>query len=110
MTLCYSIIQVTEAAAADITLRTNDRSGNSNSKAIWLEQRRIRVTASNFSKIAKRRPTTLVEHIVQQLIAPKFYGNEATRWGTVQEDACNEQYLLQKRQHHHTSITQKVAW
>ena len=90
-------IKVTEAAAADITLRTNEQGGNSNSKAIWHEHRRIRVTASNVGKIAKRRPTTKVKSVVQQLIAPKFHGNEATRWGTVQEDACNEQYLLQKK-------------
>ena len=34
------------------------------------EQRRIRVTASNVGKIAKRRPTTQVKSLVQQLIAP----------------------------------------
>ena len=112
MLFCYSRqIKVTEAAAADITLRTNEQGGNSNSNAIWHEhRRRIRVTASNVGKISKRRPTTQVKSVVQQLIAPKFHANEATRWRIVQEDACNEQYLLQKRQCHQISLLLKVDW
>jgi len=53
MMLCYSINQdklKLMKQLQQISLSTNDQGGNTNSKAIWQRQRRIRVTASNIGK------------------------------------------------------------
>ena len=101
-------IKVTEAAAADITLRTNEQGGNSNSKAIWHEHRRVRVTASNVGKIAKRRPTTKVKSVVQQhlnFMEMKLQDGGQSKKMLVMSNTC-----CRKRQCHQTLLPLKVDW
>ena len=46
--------------------------------SLWFQQRRLRLTASNFGKVAKRRDTTLVANLVKTLLYGKMFSMAAT--------------------------------
>ena len=74
--------------------------------SLWHHQRRLRLTASNFGRVAKRRPTTPVGNLVKSLLYSKRFSTEATRWGTNHEDEAKQQYLeyLRSKGHSEASI------
>ena len=53
--------------------------------SLWHQQRRLRLTASNFGRVAKRRSTTPVGNLVKSLLYWKSFSTEATRWGSTHE-------------------------
>lgn len=61
--------------------------------SLWHHQRRLRLTASNFGKVVKRRSTTAVGNLVKSLLYSKGLSTEATRWGINHEDEAKRQYL-----------------
>jgi len=65
---------------------------------LWKTHRRMCITSSNTSKIAKRRPSTPVGRLVHQLLYPTFQGNKTTAWGLSQEEASSQHYLNWLRQ------------
>jgi len=73
-------VKVNESEATKITINTTGQGDDDNTKIIWHEERRKRITASNVGKIAKRRATTKVSSTVQLLLNAKFQGNSATNW------------------------------
>lgn len=68
----------------DIQLRTVGQKDS----ALWREMRHVRLTASNFGKICKLRPTTDRVKTVRGLLYSDFKGNEAVRWGCDHEDVA----------------------
>jgi len=84
---------VTEARSQEIACNTSGQGALSNSRQLWLDERRKRITSSNSGKIAKRRTTTEVTATITQLLYSKFEGNPSTEWGINQEAATNLQYL-----------------
>ena len=90
-------VKVTESAATKIMIDTTGQ-GDDNSKILWHEERRKRLTASNVGKIAKRRVTTKVGSSVQQLLNTKFQGNSATNWGIFREEDSNKEHLRIRRE------------
>lgn len=46
----------------------------------WRQERRIRLTASNFGKVAKLRDTTSRANTVKYILYELFCGNAATRY------------------------------
>ena len=68
--------------------------------SLWFQQRRLRLTASNFGKVAKRRDTTLVANLVKTLLYGKMFSTAATRWGlTHEEDARSKERLPSQSVH-----------
>ena len=63
------------------------------------------MTASNFGKVAKRRPTTPVGNLVRSLLYGKSFSTEATRWGSTHESDAKKQYLDHLRAEGHTDIS-----
>lgn len=55
----------------------------SNSK--WLQERSLRITASNFGKICKMRPKTSLSNTIKNLLYGTFTGNKATKYGNESE-------------------------
>lgn len=51
----------------------------------WLQERRLRLTASNFGEICKMRQTTKPKCIVEKLLYASFKGNAATAYGLAEE-------------------------
>jgi len=45
----------------------------------------------------KERDTTKVRPLVKELFYTKFEGSTATRWGLLQEESTNTQYLKEKQ-------------
>ena len=93
-------ISITESARESVTMMTSAQVKNDHSLQVWLSERRMRITASNVGKIAKRRDTTKVRPLVKEMLYSKFEGSTTTRWGLLQEEATNTQYLKEK---HRTS-------
>ena len=61
--------------------------------SLWHHQHKLRLTASNFGRVAKRHSTTPVGNLVKSLLYSKPFSTEATRWGTQHEDDAKKQYL-----------------
>lgn len=62
----------------------------------------MRVTSTRVGKIAKRRPTTKVAKLVQNMLYSTFRGNTATTWGLQQESVAMSEYISQTR---HTTVS-----
>ena len=86
MIRCYSTeVMVDSDKANSIELTTRYHSHNDDDSVAWFSERRKRITSSNVRSIAKRRSTTPVARMVNQLLYSTFQGNAATRWGLEQE-------------------------
>ncbi|CAG9773571.1 unnamed protein product [Ceutorhynchus assimilis] len=66
-----------------IRIERNTLGQTSNPK--WLQERSLRITASNFGQICKMRPTTSPVNAVKNLLYGNFFGNKATRYGKENE-------------------------
>ena len=73
--------------------------------SLWFQQRRLRLTASNFGKVAKRRDTTLVANLVKTLLYGKVFSTEATRWGLTHEEDARAAYIQYLHQQGHSTVT-----
>ena len=72
---------------------------------LWFHQRRLRLTASNFGKVAKRRDTTLVANLVKTLLYGKVFSTAATRWGLSHEEDVRAAYIQYLHQQGHSTVT-----
>ena len=61
----------------------------------WYLQRRLRITASNFSNITRRRTSTPVANTVKQLLYKRSFNAPSLRWGRLHEDDACKAYLHQ---------------
>nr|XP_034320463.1 uncharacterized protein LOC105318911 [Crassostrea gigas] len=66
------------------------------SSGLWHPERRKRLTASNFGKVYRRRPSIPVKNLVKSLLYSNFKGNRHTRNGLLQERSTIEEYKLRK--------------
>ena len=96
LTLCQEYfnceVAITEEKAASITVNTLCQADCN----LWYYHRRIRLTTSNFGKVAKRQKTTPVANLVKSLLYSKTRNTKELRWGCTHEvDAQNAywQYL-----------------
>jgi hypothetical protein len=64
----------------------------------WHEERRKRVTASNFGSIISRRPNIPVKPLVSRLLYGTFNGNSHTRYGLREESSTKREYVLAKQE------------
>lgn len=58
---------------------------NQNNNPLWYDERRMRLTASNFGRICKLLDTTDRNNVVRQLLHSNFTGNIFTRYGNENE-------------------------
>ena len=87
MISCYnSEVVVDSDNANSIELNTRSHTHDDDQSVIWFCERRKRITSSNAKSVAKRKSTTPVAHLVNQLLYSTFRGNSATRWGLQQEE------------------------
>ena len=54
----------------------------------WHDERKKRITSSNFGKIVKLRPSTAVTNTVKSLLYSDFKGNRFTRYGSAKEQSA----------------------
>lgn len=81
-------LKKTKEQIANIEMNTR----NQTSSLLWLEERQIRLTASNFGKICKLRPSTNSTSTIQNLIYSKFCGNDSTNYGKISEPFALEAF------------------
>ncbi|KAJ3640593.1 hypothetical protein Zmor_027148 [Zophobas morio] len=63
---------------------------------IWAKEREIRVTASNFGRIYKLRPTTEIAKTVESLLYSTFRGNSHTYYGQQSEEKAVKCFEINK--------------
>ena len=76
-------LNVSDLEQSNIEQQTKDQADDQT--GLWYEQRRSRLTASNFGTVAKRRSTTLSAPLVKQLLYSKHKSTPAMRWGQQHE-------------------------
>ncbi|VDI39695.1 Hypothetical predicted protein [Mytilus galloprovincialis] len=64
--------------------------------ASWMNERKKRLTASNFGLVYKRNPKIPVTPLVNSLLYSTFKGNKATRFGLREERVTIQEYIQQK--------------
>ena len=60
----------------------------------WSEERKKRITASNFGAVIKRRESTLCDALVRRMSYSSFQGNIYTHHGLVSEGTTIKEYVL----------------
>ena len=85
-----------------------DTQGQAEAK-LWYHHRRLRVTSSNFGKIAKRRATTPVAAQVKCLLYGKNLETKAIRWGCSHEDDARKAYVQYLAENGHPDATVSKA-
>ena len=63
---------------------------------LWYHHRRLRLTASNFGKVAKHRETTPVANLVKSLLYSRAINTNELRWGCTHEvdvQRAHQQFL-----------------
>ena len=92
MTLCQEYFDLkvvsTEEKAANITVNTLGQADYN----LWYYDRRIRLTASNFGKMAKRQKTTPVANLVKSLLYSKTRNTKKFRLGYTHELDAQKAY------------------
>ena len=90
-------VSVSEDKQKYIERTTRSQASNSN----WHDERRKRITSSNFGVVMKRRASTKVSPLVRQLIYKTFSGNKYTRYGLREEMPSRLEYANAKQQAGH---------
>ena len=72
---------MTEQQAEDIERNTRGQA----EVGLWFYHRRLRITISNFGRIAKQRETTPVGSLVKSLLYSKHLETKEIRWGKTHE-------------------------
>jgi hypothetical protein len=83
-------IHLEEAKLQEITDTTQDQYFE------WKQERKKRLTASNFKSVVDRNPSIKVAPLVRRLLYDSFKGNAYTRHGLAEEDATLQEYVLKK--------------
>ena len=68
--------------------------------ARWFEERKTRITASNFHKIVKRK-MAVTEKFVDSIINPKSFNSKAVSYGKKSETKAREVYVTTSGHHVH---------
>ncbi|XP_062575148.1 uncharacterized protein LOC134237079 isoform X2 [Saccostrea cucullata] len=74
---------------------------------LWHLERTKRITASNFGKVFRRKPSIPVNKLVHSLLYSNFKGNRHTRNGLLQERSTIEEYKLKKAEENENVTVQE---
>ena len=96
-------VVVTKHQAEDIERNTRGQA----EIGLWFYHRRLRITASNFGRIGKRRETTPVGSLVKSLLYSKHLETKEIRWGKTHEVDAKLAYIsyLRGQGHHNAEVT-----
>ena len=84
-------LNLSDAEQSNIEQQTRDQADDES--GLWYEQRRSRLTASNFGTVAKRRSMTPSAPLVKQLLYSRHRSTTAMRWGREHEQDARETYI-----------------
>ena len=82
-------VSVTVDKASLLEQQTHLQSDDS----LWFQQQRLRLTASKFGKVARRKITTPVASLVKTLLYNKPANTKALRWGKAHETDAESEYI-----------------
>ena len=91
--LCFEFfeheVRVTVEQAWNIEEATKQQSATPE----WYHQRCLRLTASNFGRIARRRDTTPVANVIKSLLYSRPFDAPSLRWGRTHEEDARKAYI-----------------
>ena len=88
----YMDTEITGSNIKEIEIKTQQQSFSS----IWTEERRKRITSSNFGDVVRRNVSSKVAPLVKRLLYSNFSGNRYTRRGLQQESVSIKEYVRLK--------------
>ncbi len=94
-------VKVSEKRVEEIEASTREQSDSDQ----WRQERRQRITASKVGSIAKMRETTRRSKKVEEILYTNFRGNEATRYGSLNESTATSQYITHQNDNGHPGLT-----
>ena len=80
----------------------------SNSK-IWKEERKKRLTSSNFGYVVRRNPKIKVAPLVKNILHSEFKGNKFTQLGLEKEAVTITEYVSQKKEQNENVKVEKMG-
>lgn len=69
---------------------------------LWYQQRRLRLTASSFGRVVKRRDKTPIANLVKNLLYQKSLDVASLRWGKTHEEDARQAYIVHMASHGRT--------
>lgn len=106
----FSSLSMSKVEAKMIEISTRGQSDNPK----WLQARKGRITASNFGRICKMRPTTAPDNAVKEIMGYRKepHGNESyplkaapLQWGSQHESLAKERYVKYMKKRGHKRLT-----
>ncbi|CAC5378247.1 unnamed protein product [Mytilus coruscus] len=74
---------------------------------IWKDERKKRITASNFGSVVKRNSKIKIAPLIKQLLYSTFKGNKTTRIGIKEEKVTITEYVnIKQKENIHTKVKQ----
>ncbi|XP_052063676.1 uncharacterized protein LOC127703187 [Mytilus californianus] len=74
---------------------------------IWKDERKKRITASNFGSVVKRNSKIKIAPLIKQLLYSTFKGNKTTRIGIKEEKVTITEYVnIKQKENIHTKVEQ----
>ena len=100
-------LEVTQAEADQVECETHGQADCSR----WYDVRRRRITASNFGKISRRRPTTKVSGQVKILLydSGKVIRSPALQWGRDNEPVARRAYSQYQNTNGHSGLSTQAS-
>ena len=93
-------VKVSAERAIEIEAQTHGQS----KCGIWLQERHLRLTASNFGKVFSLRQTTVTDKILKSLLYSSWSGNSHTEYGLNHEDATKADYIRYMQNKGHDKV------
>ncbi|XP_021375757.1 uncharacterized protein LOC110464719 [Mizuhopecten yessoensis] len=100
-----SSVEVADQQCQHVQLTTQNQSYS----VTWKEQRRIRLTASNFGDVFHRNRNKSVIPLVKRLLYSSFCGTQYTRYGLMAEADTIREYIQKKAECDETVSVQKMG-
>ena len=101
-TLCAEYYEREVVVNSDEAKQIEAATRSQSESNLWYHHRRIRITASNFGMVAKRRDTTPVANAVKTLLYTRPCDTKPMRWGCLHEEDARRAYT----QYLHSQSTQ----
>ena len=86
-------IQNTVNIASKEKLKVEQQTKDQSQSKLWKEERKKRLTTSNFGCVMKRNPKLKVAPLVKNILYSDFHGNKFTRLGIEKEDITIKEYI-----------------
>lgn len=89
--------------------RIESKTKEQSQSKLWKQERKKRLTSSNFGYVVKRNPKIKVGPLVKNILHSEFKGNNFTKLGLEKEDVTITEYVRQKKEKKESVKVEKMG-